>query len=58
MVHAMVKRCTRNGESVSSIKRIQSLVDTHEVVRMEHVYRKSNTCVDALANVGCILDSK
>lgn len=48
---------TRNGEGEALIKEIQRLIGIYEVVNLEHVYRESNKCVDALANFGCIIDS-
>lgn len=49
---------TRNGEGKALIKEIQRLIGMYEVVNLEHVYRESNKCVDALANFGCIIDSE
>lgn len=48
MVVAIEKGSTRNGEDVGITKRIRNLMDMHDVVKVEHAYRESNKCADAL----------
>ncbi|GAU36430.1 hypothetical protein TSUD_19650 [Trifolium subterraneum] len=57
----VVVSAIKNGRKSSSIgkslvKQIRRSLELDWDIKIVHVYRESNKCVDALANIGCTLD--
>lgn len=55
VVEVILKGASTTYEGHVLIRQITRLIEMHGDVKVSHIFREANKCVDALANEGCKL---